>query len=71
LSIDLRTGQLRSEGATVPTPYVFIDWAPSGGTVFITGGNKGTVDRRVPIGDAAAQVSTLPSAASRHGGLPD
>ena len=57
--IDVRTGQLTLvEGATVPTPYVFIDWAPSGGTVFITGGQLGghrqVIEYR--IGDVAARV---------------
>jgi hypothetical protein len=57
--IDVRTGQVTLvEGAIVPTPYVFIDWAPSGETVFITGGQHGG-DRQVVeyrIGDAAAHV---------------
>jgi hypothetical protein len=57
--IDVRTGQVTLvEGAIVPTPYVFIDWAPSGGTVFITGGQLGghrqVIDYK--IGDAAAHV---------------
>ena len=57
--IDVRTGQMTLvEGAIVPTPYVFIDWAPSGRTVFITGGQHGghrqVVEYR--IGDAAAHV---------------
>jgi len=57
--IDVPTGrtELVAE-ATVPTPYVFIDWAPSGDTVFITGGqNAGR--RQVleyRIGDDAAHL---------------
>jgi hypothetical protein len=57
--IDVRTGQLTLvEGAIVPTPYVFVDWAPSGTTVFITGGQHGgrrqVIEYR--IGDKAAHV---------------
>jgi hypothetical protein len=57
--IDVRTGQLTLvEGAIVPTPYVFVDWAPSGQTVFITGGQHGG-DRQVieyRIGEPAAHI---------------
>jgi hypothetical protein len=57
--IDVSSGKIALvEGAIVPTPYVFIDWAPSGGTVFITGGQHGG-DRQVieyRIGDAAARA---------------
>jgi hypothetical protein len=57
--IDVETGQLTLvPQAVVPTPYVFIDWAPSGATVFITGGQHGghrqVVEYRV--GDAAARA---------------
>jgi hypothetical protein len=57
--IDVTTGQSTLvEEASVPTPYVFIDWAPSGGTVFITGGQLG--GRRQVIeyrmGDTSARV---------------
>jgi len=46
------------EGGTVATPYVFIDWAPSGETVFITGGQDAGSRRIVEyrIGDDAAHV---------------
>lgn len=57
--IDIRTGQVTLvEGATVPTPYVFIDWTPSGETVFITGGQLGGHRQVIQyrIGDAAGQV---------------
>jgi hypothetical protein len=40
--VDIGTGQTALvPGATVPTPYVFIDWAPSGAAVYITGGQHG------------------------------
>jgi hypothetical protein len=57
--IDVTSGQIMLvPEAVVPTPYVFIDWAPSGDTVFITGGQHGghrqVVEYR--IGDAAARV---------------
>ena len=57
--IDVQSGRFTLvEGAIVSTPYVFIDWAPSGESVFITGGQHGE-DRQVieyRIGDAAAHV---------------
>jgi hypothetical protein len=57
--IEVDTGRLTLvEGASVPTPYVFIDWTPAGDTVFITGGqlagHRQIVEYRV--GDAAAHV---------------
>jgi hypothetical protein len=57
--IDVTTGRTTLvEDAIVPTPYVFIDWTPSGGTVFITGGQLGgrrqVIEYR--IGDASARV---------------
>jgi hypothetical protein len=60
--IDVRSGQMALvEGAIVPTPYVFIDWAPSGETVFITGGqhggNRQVVEYR--IGEAAGHVLSV------------
>ncbi len=57
--IDVSTGEITMvDGATVSTPYVFIDWAPSGRTVFITGGQKSAHRRIVEyrIGEAAAHV---------------
>jgi hypothetical protein len=37
--IDVGTGRITLvDEASVPTPYVFIDWAPSGDTVYIAGG---------------------------------
>jgi hypothetical protein len=56
--IDVATGQLTLvPQAVVPTPYVFIDWAPSGATVFITGGQHGGQRQIVEyrIGDPAAR----------------
>lgn len=57
--IDPSTGRTTPvERAIVATPYVFIDWAPSGDAVFITGGQdagrRQVVEYRV--GDAAASV---------------
>jgi hypothetical protein len=57
--IDVGTGRTTVvDEATVPTPYVFIDWAPSGDAVFITGGQhagrRQIVEYRV--GDAEAHV---------------
>ncbi len=57
--IDVDTGRTTVvDEATVPTPYVFIDWAPSGDTVFITGGQlagrRQIVEYRV--GEAEAHV---------------
>jgi len=57
--IDVGSGRVTLvQGAIVPTPYVFIDWAPSGETVFITGGQHGghrqVVEYR--IGDPAAHA---------------
>jgi hypothetical protein len=42
----------------VPTPYVFIDWAPSGETVFITGGQHGDSRQVVEyrLGDEVANA---------------
>jgi hypothetical protein len=57
--IDTDTGHTTLvPGATVPTPYVFIDWAPSGETVFITGGQHGGSRQVVEyrLGDAAANA---------------
>jgi hypothetical protein len=56
--IDVVTGSMTLvDNATVDTGYVFIDWAPSGRSVFITGGQ--VAQRRVVeyrIGEAAAEV---------------
>jgi hypothetical protein len=57
--IEVGTGRTTVvDEATVPTPYVFIDWAPSGDTVFITGGQlagrRQIVEYR--IDDAEAHV---------------
>jgi hypothetical protein len=57
--IDLDTGRIDLvDGATVATPYVFIDWAPSGDTVFIAGGQDADQRQLVAyrIGDPAATV---------------
>lgn len=57
--IDVDTGRLTLvDGASIQTPYVFIDWAPSGDTVFITGGQLAGHRRVVEyrIGDATARV---------------
>jgi hypothetical protein len=57
--IDTDTGHTTLvPGATVPTPYVFIDWAPSGETVFISGGQHGGSRQVVEyrLGDAAANA---------------
>jgi hypothetical protein len=57
--IDVRSGRITLiDGATVPTPYVFVDWAPSGDSVFITGGQlagpRPIVEYR--LGDDTAHV---------------
>lgn len=57
--IDVASGGIAVvDGASVPTPYVFIDWTPAGDSVFITGGqlarHRQIVEYRV--GDAAAHV---------------
>ncbi|MGZ8632019.1 MAG: hypothetical protein ACXWZF_13810 [Actinomycetota bacterium] len=57
--IDLDTGRIELvDGATVATPYVFIDWAPSGDTVFIAGGQDADHRQLVAyrIGDPRATV---------------
>jgi hypothetical protein len=57
--IDVRSGRITLvDGATVPTPYVFIDWAPSGESVFITGGQNAGPRQIVQyrIGDDTAHV---------------
>jgi len=57
--IDVRSGRMRLvDGATVPTPYVFIDWAPSGDSVFITGGQHAAPRQIVEyrLGEATASV---------------
>jgi hypothetical protein len=57
--IDVATGRLTLvDDATVDTGYVFIDWTPSGGSVFITGGQDAERRRVVEyrIGDVAADV---------------
>jgi hypothetical protein len=57
--IDVRTGRMTLvEGSIVPTPYVFIDWDPSGDAVFITGGQHAAPRQVVEytIGEAAADV---------------
>jgi hypothetical protein len=57
--IDVRSGRMTLvDGATVPTPYVFIDWAPSGESVFITGGQNAGPRQIVQyrIGDDTAHV---------------
>ena len=38
--IDLRTGTTTSPKGTETHDYIFIEWAPSGGTVFISGGER-------------------------------
>ena len=48
--IDLATGRIDLVNeAIVPTPYVFLDWAPSGDTVYLTGGQLAgrRPDRRI------------------------
>ena len=57
--VDVDTGRIELvDGATVATPSVFIDWAPSGDTVFIAGGQDAGRRRLVAyrIGDATATV---------------
>jgi hypothetical protein len=57
--IDVGTGRITIvDEAIVPTPYVFIDWMPSGGTVYITGGQLAGHRQIVEytLGDAAAHV---------------
>lgn len=57
--IDVDTGGITLvDEATVTTPYVFIDWAPSGDTVFITGGQLAGHRQIVAyrIGDASAKL---------------
>jgi hypothetical protein len=57
--IDVKSGQITLVvGAIMPTPYVFIDWTPSGDTVFITGGQHGG-DRQIveyQLGDPVAHA---------------
>jgi hypothetical protein len=37
--IDVATGEVRAvDGTRVDTPYVFVDWSPSGRSVYLTGG---------------------------------
>jgi hypothetical protein len=57
--IDVGSGRITLvDGATVPTPYVFIDWAPSGESMFITGGQNAGPRQIVQyrIGDDTAHV---------------
>jgi hypothetical protein len=57
--IDVGTGRITIvDEAIVPTPYVFIDWTPSGRTVYITGGQLAGHRQIVEytLGDAAAHV---------------
>ncbi|HET6714764.1 MAG TPA: hypothetical protein VFI59_13775 [Actinomycetota bacterium] len=57
--IDLATGRTDLvDEAIVPTPYVFLDWAPSGDTVYLTGGQLAGRRQIVEysIGDASARV---------------
>jgi hypothetical protein len=57
--IDVGTGRITlADETTVPTPYVFIDWSPSGDAVFIAGGQLAGRHRIVEYGvdDAEARV---------------
>jgi hypothetical protein len=57
--VDVPIGSIDDvDGATVPTPYVFVDWDPSGDTVYLAGGQQGGRRSLVAYrpGDPAASV---------------
>jgi len=60
--VDVETGEAEAiAGATVPPVYHFIDWSPSGESVFITGGEKSEERQLVQYVPIEGTVRTVPA----------
>lgn len=59
--VDVETGDTRAiHGTVVKPPYNFVDWAASGGSVFITGGERGEQRRLIEYRPTEDTTRVLP-----------